>query len=62
MSKQVVVLSEKSAITHLIALFSMQGHAQIPIINADKKLVGMVYQSDLIKVLNDKMVLKNTTE
>jgi CBS-domain-containing membrane protein len=40
----------------------MQGHAQIPIINADKKLVGMVYQSDLIKVLNDKMVLNNTTE
>ena len=62
MSKQVVVLSEKSAITHLIALFSKQGHAQIPIINADKKLVGMVYQSDLIKVLNDKIVLKNTTE
>jgi CBS-domain-containing membrane protein len=24
----------------------MQGHAQIPIINADKKLVGMVYQSE----------------
>ncbi|MEN9757592.1 MAG: hypothetical protein RL755_1779 [Pseudomonadota bacterium] len=53
MTKNVLVLSEKASITHLIDLFSTQNYKQIPIINDEKKLVGMVYQSDLINALND---------
>ena len=53
MTKNVLVLSEKASIIHLIDLFSTQNYKQIPIINDEKKLVGMVYQSDLINALND---------
>ncbi len=56
MTKNVFVLSEKSSIIQLIALFSAQGCGQIPIINDEKKIVGMVYQSDLIKTLNDRII------
>ncbi len=47
MSKNVLVLSEKASIIHLIALFSIQHYKQIPIINDEKKLVGMWYISPI---------------
>lgn len=56
MNKQVVVLSETTPITDLIQLFSTQKHQQIPIVNNENKLSGMVFQADLIAVLNDRIL------
>jgi CBS domain-containing membrane protein len=55
MNKHVVVLPESASVTDLITLFSTQGHQQIPIINAEKRLVGMVYQANLIAALTQFM-------
>ncbi|MEI7796401.1 MAG: HPP family protein [Methylococcaceae bacterium] len=62
MTKQVVVLSGNTSITDLIILFSAQGHQQIPIINAEKRLIGMVYQSNLITALSQLMQLAVQTK
>jgi CBS domain-containing membrane protein len=56
MNKQVVVLSETAPINDLIYLFSSQKHQQIPIVNDENRLVGMVFQTDLITALNDKIL------
>jgi len=56
MNKQVVVLSETAPIINLIQLFSKQKHPQIPIVNDENRLVGMVFQADLITALNDKIL------
>lgn len=56
MNKQVVVLPETSPITDLIYLFSSQKHQQIPIVNNENRLVGMVFQTDLMTALNDKIL------
>lgn len=56
MNKQVVVLSETAPITDLIYLFSSQKHPQIPIVNDENRLVGMVFQTDLLSALNDKIL------
>lgn len=56
MSKKVTVLSETTPITDLIQLFSMQKHQQIPIVNSENKLSGMVFQTNLIAALNDKIL------
>lgn len=56
MNKQVVVLSETASINDLIYLFSSKKYQQIPIINDENRLVGMVFQTDLITVLNDKIL------
>lgn len=54
MNKHVTVLSETAPITDLIYLFSSKKHHQIPIVNDENRLVGMVFQTDLITALNDK--------
>lgn len=51
MSAPVRVLSENSPIADLIPLMAFQGLRQIPIIDAERRLVGMVYQSSLIAAL-----------
>lgn len=56
MNKKVTVLSETAPITDLIYLFSSQKHQQIPIVNDENRFVGMVFQTDLITALNDKIL------
>ncbi|WP_198246858.1 HPP family protein [methane-oxidizing endosymbiont of Gigantopelta aegis] len=51
MTSSVVVMPDTAHIVELIPLMSLQGHRQIPIVNADNRLVGMVYQADLISAL-----------
>nr|WP_233144707.1 HPP family protein [Methyloprofundus sedimenti] len=51
MTQSVVTLPEMAHIVELIPLMSMQGHRQIPIINAEQRLVGMVHQANLVAAL-----------
>ncbi len=51
MASPVIVLPGNAHIVELIPLMSMQGHRQIPIIDTEHHLIGMVYQSDLIASL-----------
>jgi len=51
MTTAVLVLPENSHIVDLIPLMSVKRHRQIPITNSQNRLVGMVYQSDLIATL-----------
>lgn len=51
MTTSIVVLPETVHIAELIPLMSIHGHRQIPIINEDHHLVGMVYQANLIAAL-----------
>lgn len=52
MASPVTVLTENIYIVDLIPLMSIQGYRQIPIVNSEKKLVGMVHQADLIAALS----------
>ncbi|GFO71212.1 CBS domain-containing membrane protein [Bathymodiolus japonicus methanotrophic gill symbiont] len=51
MSRTVVTLAETAHIVELIPLMTLQGHRQIPIINDQHRLVGMVYQANLVAAL-----------
>jgi CBS domain-containing membrane protein len=51
MTSSIVVLPDTAHIVELIPLMSVQGHRQIPIVNAENRLVGMVYQANLIAAL-----------
>lgn len=56
MSATVVVRQESAHIAELIPLMSNQGYRQIPIVNGENRLVGMVYQANLIAALyNDSI-------
>ncbi|MDD5276402.1 MAG: HPP family protein [Methylovulum sp.] len=56
MTPSVAVLPENTHIAELIPLMSDQGHRQIPIVNSENRLVGMVYQAHLIAALyNNKL-------
>ena len=35
----------------LLPLFSAQGHHHLPVIDADKRLVGILTQTDLVRAL-----------
>jgi CBS domain-containing membrane protein len=60
MSSPVTVLAENTHITDLIPLMSDQSYRQIPIINNENRLVGMVYQASLIAALyNERQNHKN---
>jgi CBS domain-containing membrane protein len=54
MTTSVAVLPESAHIVELIPLMSAQGFRQIPIVNKENRLVGMVYQADLITELYDE--------
>jgi len=58
MSASVTVMPETTHIVELIALMSSQGegYRQIPIVNGENRLVGMVYQANLIAALYDEQV------
>jgi len=51
MASPVTVLPENTHIAELIPLMSNKGHRQIPIVNSENRLVGMVYQANLIVAL-----------
>ncbi len=51
MTNSVSVLPEHAHIADLIPLMSHQGYRQIPIVNSENRLVGMVYQANLIAAL-----------
>jgi CBS domain-containing membrane protein len=52
MSSPVIVRAENTHIVDLIPLLSNEGCGQIPIVNNEKRLVGMVYQANLIAALH----------
>lgn len=56
MTAPVKVLPETAHIAELIPLMSQQGLRQIPIVNHENRLVGMVYQTHLIAALYDEQL------
>ncbi|MCK5829705.1 MAG: HPP family protein [Methylococcales bacterium] len=60
MSTTVVTLLDTTHIAELISLMSMHGYRQIPIVNSEQRLVGMVYQANLIAALyNEQLAQKH---
>jgi len=51
MTRQVRVASADRYLIELVPVFSQGGHHHIPIIDADKRLVGIITQSDLVGAL-----------
>jgi CBS domain-containing membrane protein len=51
MTRTVRVASADRLLTELVPVFSENGHRHIPIIDTERRLVGIVTQSDLIKAL-----------
>jgi CBS domain-containing membrane protein len=51
MTSTVSILPESTHIAELVPLMANQGYRQIPIVNNEKRLVGMVYQANLIAAL-----------
>jgi len=56
MTTSVTVLPETTHIVDLVALMSTEGFRQIPIVNSENRLVGMVYQANLIAALYDEQL------
>jgi CBS domain-containing membrane protein len=54
MASPVSVMPENSHIAELIPLMADQGYRQVPIVNDENRLVGMVYQANLIAALYNK--------
>lgn len=52
MTRQVRVVSADSHALDLLPLFSSAGHHHLPIIDADKRLVGILTQTDLVRALS----------
>ena len=51
MTRQVRVASAGSPALDLLPLFSAQGHHHLPVIDEDKRLVGILTQTDLVRAL-----------
>ncbi|MEC5399227.1 HPP family protein [Uliginosibacterium sp. H1] len=51
MTRQVRVASAHRPVMELVPLFSEGGHHHIPIINDERRLVGIITQSDLVRAL-----------
>ncbi|MGH8848342.1 MAG: CBS domain-containing protein, partial [Polaromonas sp.] len=51
MTREVRVASEQRHLIQLVPLFSEGGHHHIPIIDDDKRLVGIITESDLVRAL-----------
>lgn len=52
MTRNVRVASEHVPLAKLVPLFSSSGHHHLPIIDADRKLVGILTQTDLVRALH----------
>jgi len=57
MTNTVITLPETTHIAELIPLMSLQEHRQIPIIDAERRLVGMVYQANLVAALYQQNIV-----
>jgi len=51
MTRQVRVASAERPVVDLVPLFSEGGHHHIPIIDSEKRLTGMITQSDFVRAL-----------
>jgi CBS domain-containing membrane protein len=51
MTRQVRVASEDRHAVELLPLFTEAGHHHIPVIDADKRIVGIITQSDFVRAL-----------
>lgn len=51
MTRSVAVLPETAHIAELIPLMANQGYRQVPIVNSENRLIGMVEQTDLIAAM-----------
>jgi CBS domain-containing membrane protein len=61
MASPVTVLPDSAHIAELIPLMSNMDHRQIPIVNTENRLVGMVYQANLIAALyTERQMLANS--
>jgi len=58
MTEVVDTCSENAHISNLVSLMSVQGHKQVPIVNEEGRLVGMVYHESLISALYSEGLLK----
>lgn len=56
MTSPAITLQDTSHIVELIQLMSSQGHRQIPIVNEEERLVGIVYQANLIAALYNQQL------
>jgi len=56
MTTSVTVIPETTHIAELIPLMSQQGIRQVPVVNHENRLVGMVYQTHLIAALYDEQL------
>jgi CBS domain-containing membrane protein len=52
MSRQVRVTSEDRHAVELLPLFTEAGHHHIPVIDGDKRIVGIITQSDFVRALH----------
>ncbi|MGJ7521512.1 HPP family protein [Variovorax sp. LT1P1] len=52
MTREVRVASEGRMVSELVPLFSDDGHHHIPIIDQERRLVGIITQSDLVRALH----------
>ena len=52
MTRQVRVVSEHRPALDLVPLFTDDGHHHIPVIDAERRLVGIITQSDLVRALH----------
>ena len=51
MSRQVRVVSQDRPIGDLLPVFSTTGHHHVPVIDGERRLVGMITQSDVVRAL-----------
>jgi len=51
MTREVRVASQERAVAGLVPLFSEGGHHHIPIIDGERRLVGIITQTDLVRAL-----------
>ena len=51
MTRQVRVVSAERPIADLLPMFADTGHHHVPVIDAERRLVGMITQSDLVRAL-----------
>lgn len=52
MTREVRVVSGHRRIAELVPLFAEAGHHHLPVIDADKRLVGIITQSDVVRALH----------
>ncbi|MFD1837338.1 HPP family protein [Paracidovorax cattleyae] len=52
MTRQVRVVSEQRPALELVPLFTEDGHHHIPVIDGERRLVGIITQSDLVRALH----------